>query len=198
MIETGIEDCLLVFGTIYAHVGKLFLPCRNGLPVDGIEIPSGILAHILLGIGDADRRQRDLYDERLTARSKAQIGLYIASVGPIAVGERLVVGTEHLCRDRTVELGIEAHLAVALPAIEHAVALKGVRVNKPHLGVEDFPNAVATVLKVEDEIAGLSLGEGIAVHARARRGRHLTVHATLIEPHLIVAGRGLFVVVAES
>ncbi len=56
MIETGIEDCLLVFGTIYAHVGKLFLPCRNGLPVDGIEIPSGILAHILLGIGDTDRR----------------------------------------------------------------------------------------------------------------------------------------------
>ena len=158
MVEGSVEVALLVVAPLDRHAGEHLLPLRVRGRCDAVEVPAGDLGgEIALGVGNAaKRRERDLYQERLTLR-RAEVEDEIP-LRRERTGELHLEGVGALDPVVDDDLAGDAVLAVWRDIGEADARGGGVATRYAPAGVDE--KAVARALRIGDAVDGAAFGRG--------------------------------------
>ncbi len=175
-------------------------------------LSAGLGLQVLEGPRGAGGRDAHLYgDFRIGRRVKLEPGGELAArhlreivvLGELGVAALVIDGGLVLIavfHDGAGEAHGKIGIVGAGPAVGDAVAHHEGGAQHLYLGPERLAVVVVdAVVQVQDNVALIGpLGVGVAVHAHARGCRQLHLDAAVFQPHLVVAGSGRFMLMAEA
>ncbi len=201
VIEAGVEDPGVGVGrAVDADRRQRRLPSLAGRSPDAVEVPAGSLG---LEVGqralDIDARQADLdHQRRIAGVGIVQDALQVLALRLARVGrQRLVGGIQLGALERARQLEREIDPAPRRPLEHLARADQSVVADQAQDGVLDasrrrfLPPVLLAMLQVDQQMARLALGEGVAVQADPLGDGQFGVDARVGQADLVVARRGV-------